>query len=99
MGDFEAGGEEASGIAELGDWGAWKVNGVEWQAEASEIVNGVAGDTTVEVEPAGWVAEGEANAGAARVEVMEEKAGGGGAAAVNLKLGAAVEKLNVRVVF
>jgi hypothetical protein len=75
------------------------VNGVEWQAEASEIVNGVAGDTAVEVEPAGWVAEGEANAGAARVEVMEEKAGGGGAAAVNLKPGAAVEKLNVRVVF
>ena len=99
MGDFEAGGEDASGIAELGDWGAWKVNGVEWQAEASEIVNGVAGDTAVEVEPAGWVAEGEANAGAARVEVMEEKAGGGGAAAVNLKPGAAVEKLNVRVVF
>ena len=99
MGDFEAGGEDASGIAELGDWGAWKVNGVEWQAEASEIVNGVAGDTTVEVEPAGGGAEGEANAGAARVEVMEEKAGGGGAAAVNLKPGAAVEKLNVRVVF
>ena len=99
MGDFEAGGEDASGIAELGDWGAWKVNGVEWQAEASDIVNGVAGDAAVEVEPAGWVAEGEANAGAARVEVMEEKAGGGGAAAVNLKPDAAVEKLDVRVVF
>ena len=54
MGDLlEAGGEDASGIVELGDWGAWRVNGVEWQAEASEKVNGVAGDTAGEVEPAG----------------------------------------------
>ena len=53
MDDFEAGGKDASGIAELGDWGAWKVNEVEWQAEASEKVNGVAGDTAWEVELAG----------------------------------------------